>query len=78
MNPVGVIVVGAGMALTTYSAFAWRASLPPQERPSILFMRRPRMSYGRYTKPFWIGFLLMAIGFAILAATGVFDGPPDR
>lgn len=76
MNPAGAIVTFIGMALTTFSAYAWRRSLPLEDRPPILRMRRPRLSYGRYTKTFWFGFVLMAIGFSILAATGSFDNPP--
>lgn len=63
------------MVFTTFSAYAWRQSLPREQRPPIYMMRRPRWSYGRYTKSFWFGFLLMAIGFGILAATGAFDQP---
>ena len=75
MNPVGAVIVGIGMAFTTFSAYAWRQSLPREERPHLITMRRPRLSYGRYTKSFWFGFVLMAIGFGILAATGSFDEP---
>lgn len=76
MNPAGAIVTFVGMALTTFSAYAWRQSLPRDMRPRIVEMRFPRLSYGRYTKTFWLGFVLMAIGFSILAATGSFDNPP--
>ena len=69
MNPVGVALSLIGFAMAGFAAYAWRASLPRHERPSILQMRRLRADYGRYTKLFWAGTALWVIGLVILVVT---------